>query len=173
MDSTQLCERMRASLKARPLWEHALAFYGREGVADACLHLQDEAGGDVCELLWICWLQLHGLTPAKGVEVALGEVRRWQTQMTQPLRQRRRQLKASAQHSASLAELRAALKRAELLCERETLYQLQRLSEAGQGIRCLEAQDPTLAERLAQWLPKQKKTHLWALKTLETRLDRH
>ncbi len=38
-----------------PLWTFACAFYGRPGVAAACLALQDEGGADVPLLLYLIW----------------------------------------------------------------------------------------------------------------------
>nr|WP_163501581.1 TIGR02444 family protein [Halomonas socia] len=175
MDSTQLLARLRASLRDAPLWDFALAFYAREGVAAACLQLQDEAGADVCELLWHCWLASHGLTVSDGHDAELDALRRWQGELTQPLRERRRELKQRALTNPEIAELRDTLKRAELLSEREALRMLQRSSDetllVSGAIRPLRETDPPLAERLSAWLPEQKKHHLHALQTLESRLD--
>lgn len=171
MNSTQLCAQMRASLQAPPLWDFALALYGRDGVANACLQLQDEGGADICELLWVCWLHHHGLTPSDTCAPALTAVRRWQADITLPLRARRRALKQRALTNPDIAELRDTLKHAELLAERETLTLLQNLTEQGQGIRFLQRHDPTLEKRLSKWVPRQKKNHLLALRTLETCLD--
>ncbi|MFC3285655.1 TIGR02444 family protein [Litchfieldella rifensis] len=182
MDSTQLCRHLRTYLPpasafgaarswAVPLWDHALALYAQPEVMTACLYLQDDAGVDVCELLWVCWLQVHGLTLDDDVDSALDDVRAWQTEMTLPLRRQRRALKKRALTNPGLAELRETIQRAELLAERETLVRLQTLAERGQGIRPLGAEDPPLEKRLASRLGLQKKPHLSALKTLETRLD--
>lgn len=182
MHSTQLRHHLRAWLarhgvtaRAGPwalsLWDQALALYARPGVEAACLALQDQAGVDVCELLWACWLERHGLTPDDDAPTHLAPIRAWQAEMTRPLRDRRRALKELALTDPTLAELRQALQRAELLAERETLRRLADLATGGGAIRPLQAGESSLAERLINAGLMQKKTQLWALQTLETQLD--
>ncbi|WP_027947802.1 TIGR02444 family protein [Litchfieldella anticariensis] len=169
-DSTRLRDTLRPLLTADSLWNFALALYGRAGVEAACLQLQDEAGVDVCELLWHCWLYHHGLmviSEPKGLE----EVRRWQRGVTEPLRQLRRTLKTEAQERQEIADVRYHLKRAELAAERETLERLQALVTTGHHLKVLSSPPPSLEKTLANALKLQKKSHLSALKTLETRLD--
>ncbi|HSH48025.1 MAG TPA: TIGR02444 family protein [Halomonas sp.] len=132
---------MRSKLADRPLWEFALALYARPGVEAACLRLQDSAGLDVCELLWLCWLARHGLAPADDVGQHLEPVRAWQRDMTYPLRRQRRALKARVGSVPELARLRQAIKEAELLAEREALRQLQELARQGLGVRPLKLGD--------------------------------
>ncbi|WP_168169349.1 TIGR02444 family protein [Kushneria phosphatilytica] len=107
----------------------ALTLYGRPGVEAACLTLQDEGGLDVCELLWRCWLAHHGLAPGPATEAGLADIRRWQREMTAPLRHRRRRLKSLATDEPRLETLRTHLKRAELESELEALTRLQALAE--------------------------------------------
>ncbi|SDM43952.1 TIGR02444 family protein [Franzmannia pantelleriensis] len=175
MDSTQLLARLRACLGDAPLWDFALAFYGREEIAATCLQLQDEAGADVCELLWHCWLDSLGLVAQGSLDDELGPLRRWQAEITQPLRQQRRALKKQALTNPEITELRNTIKQAELLAEREALRMLQRISEEALGsadwIRPLTEADAALGQRLYARLPEQKKHHLYALQTLESRLD--
>ncbi|SDW99856.1 TIGR02444 family protein [Aidingimonas halophila] len=133
-----------------------MALYSSDGVEASCLVLQDEGGTDVCELLWLCWLNRHGLTTTEDIEGHLAAVRQWQADMTHPLRHRRRTLKEATKNQASRAELRQALKHAELLAEREALLLLQDLAEHGGGTRLLHQEDPPLSRRLAQWLPHPK-----------------
>ncbi|MDI5919423.1 TIGR02444 family protein [Halomonas sp. LR5S13] len=166
-DSTQLPSALRARLLDAPLWEFALALYGRDGVEAACLMLQDEAGIDVCELLWHCWLHHHGL----ACDACLDPVRRWQRQVTAPLRRLRRELKPEAGRHASVAALRRTLQQAELQAEREALSRLERLALEDERLSALPSSSPCLAERLAMRLQVQKKPHLSALKTLESQLD--
>lgn len=166
-DSTQLPPALRTRLRDAPLWEFALALYGSGGVEAACLVLQDEAGVDVCELLWHCWLHHHGL----ACDASLEPFRRWQRQVTAPLRQLRRELKPEAQESESVAALRRTLKQAELQAEREALSRLERLAREGGRLSALPSPPPRLSERLAIRLQVQKKPHLSALRTLESQLD--
>lgn len=169
-DSTEMTAVMRARLSRAPLWEFALALYGRPGVEAACLVLQDEAGVDVCELLWRCWLLQHGARPGARVEAGVAEVRRWQQEITVPLRRLRRRLKPEARVHSGVAELRKTLKRAELEAERETLGRLERLAlEDAQGL--LPAFDISAEKALAGALQLQKKTHLSTLHALIDSLD--
>ncbi|MCE8017423.1 TIGR02444 family protein [Halomonas sp. MCCC 1A17488] len=169
-DSTATTAALRAGLGADPLWDFALAFYARPGVEAACLRLQDEAGVDVCELLWHCWLYRHGLTLA-AEPVELEAIRHWQCEVTRPLRRLRRQLKAEAACSRGVAEVRRQLQQAELAAERETLERLQRLAEQAREIAPLPAPAKSLEISLASRWKLQKKAQLLAVQTLEYRLD--
>lgn len=172
MNSTQLCDRLRASLAADPLWDFAVALYCHDGIAAACLSLQDECAADICELLWRCWLEHHGLIPVADADTRLASFHQWQHEMTQPLRQRRRALKQRALTNPDIAELRNTLKQAELLAEREALTLLQRLTEQTALVRRLQEHDSSLQNRLSKHLATQKKHHLSTLQTLENCLDR-
>ncbi|MFB3151067.1 MAG: TIGR02444 family protein, partial [Alphaproteobacteria bacterium] len=43
-----------------PCWDFALVVYRRDGVAEACLALQESQGVDVNVLLFCCWLGESG-----------------------------------------------------------------------------------------------------------------
>ncbi len=169
-DSTEMLAALRCRLAESPLWPFALALYARPGVEAACLQLQDEAGVDVCELLWRCWLLHHGAIPEPGSEAALAEVRRWQREVTAPLRRLRRELKADAAEQHGVARLRETLKRAELQAERETLARLESVAMT-RPLRRLDARDPTAQRLLSNALQLQKKAHLSTLNSLVMRLD--
>ncbi|MBW6393081.1 TIGR02444 family protein [Billgrantia antri] len=169
-DSTATLVALRAGLGADPLWDFALAFYARPGVEAACLCLQDEAGIDVCELLWHCWLYRHGLT-LREEPPELEAIRRWQRSVTQSLRDLRRQLKAEAARSPGIADVRRRIQQAELAAERETLQRLQCLAKQAEPLTPLSADDPGLVTSLASRWKLQKKAQLLALQTLEYRLD--
>ena len=68
-----------------PLWTFACAFYGRPGVAAACLALQDEGGADVPLLLYLIWCGRTGrrldASALAGAEARIGpwRLRRWKT----------------------------------------------------------------------------------------------
>lgn len=182
MHSTQLRRHLRAWLarhgttaQAAPwaiaLWDQALDLYARPGVASACLTLQDQTMVDVCELLWACWLQRHGLTPDEDAPRHLAPIRAWQAEITRPLRAQRRGLKQLALTDPQVAELRDTLKRAELLAERECLRRLADLATEGHAIRPLTEDDLPLDERLVRAGLLQKKMQVSALQTLETQLD--
>ncbi|MDY7116226.1 TIGR02444 family protein [Halomonas sp. SSL-5] len=169
-DSTEMLAAMRRRLSESPLWPFALALYARPDVEAACLRLQDDAGVDVCELLWRCWLLHHGAIPEHGSETGLVEVRRWQREVTAPLRRLRRELKATAAERDGVARLRETLKRAELEAEREALARLEALAMTG-PLRPLDESDPAPQELLSNALQLQKKAHLSTLKRLVMRLD--
>ncbi len=132
------------------LWDYALILYARPGVAAACLALQDDYGIDVCELLWLCWLNRLGLTTNTELTCVLAPIRAHQATLTRLLRERRRELKPHASSGSSLAEWREAIKSAELAAERGTLLQLQALTQRDQIVRPLRPDDVPLITSLAQ-----------------------
>ncbi|MGM0983061.1 MAG: TIGR02444 family protein [Pseudomonadota bacterium] len=166
-DSTQLPAALRARLLEAPLWEFALALYARDGVEEACLVLQDEAGVDVCELLWQCWLYHHGL----ACNDCTSSVRRWQQRVTAPLRRLRRDLKSEASQRESVATLRRTLQQAELQAEGEALSRLERLALESDRLWALPSPPPRLDDHLSEQLQLQKKPHLSVLTVLERQLD--
>lgn len=100
-----------ASWPANPFWDFSLALYAEEGVAPACLALQDRLGLDVNVLLFCCWLDFSGRgaldAASLGAIVASGQA--WQDEVVRPLRELRVALKtrppgAPAQQSANLRE---------------------------------------------------------------------
>lgn len=121
LDSTRL-----QRLQQTPLWDFALALYARPGVEAACLTLQEEGDQDVCEVLFHCWLYASGLEALPGAVARQREQRlQWQGRVTEVLRALRRDLKASATTSQSVAALRDTIKQAELMAERENLQRWQ------------------------------------------------
>lgn len=168
-DSTELPPVLRARLQAEPLWDFALVLYGRAGVEHACLTLQDDAGVDVCELLWHCWLY-HAGVMLQGEPAGLAEVRRWQAEVTRPLRRLRRTLKDEATRRPGVAKLRQTLKHAELEAERDTLARLEQLA-FNAALMWRPTPRATLAGHLAGVLKLQQKPHLQALHSVESALD--
>jgi uncharacterized protein (TIGR02444 family) len=168
-DSTELQPVLRARLQAETLWGFALALYGREGIEHACLTLQDDAGVDVCELLWRCWLY-HAGVMFEAEPTGLAEVHRWQAEVARPLRHLRRTLKPEAMRRSGVAELRQTLKHAELEAERETLSRLEQMAFNAALMR-LPTPRPALASHLARALKLQQKSHLQALYSVESALD--
>ncbi|WP_051233890.1 TIGR02444 family protein [Halomonas halocynthiae] len=140
-NSTELTPQMRRELKNHPLWNFALTLYARPGVEKACLTLQDDAGLDVCELLWMCWLSYHGLTLTEHAALLLNPVRTWQREITAPLRLQRRTLKPLCAGNPEREKLRQTIKQAELLAEQEALRQLEQLTYQGHVVRAQQATD--------------------------------
>ncbi len=166
-DSTESSAALRARLDADPLWDFALALYARPGAEAACLHLQDDAGVEVIELLWRLWLFRHGLAAGPMPET----VARWQAEVTAPLRRLRRALKGEAAERESVAALRRRLKAAELDAEREALARLE--AHSRQGASPLRSPLPADDLQDALGLPVRltKPSHLSALERLNTQLD--
>ena len=98
-----------------PFWEYSIAQYDRQGVAKACLSLQDEHGLDVNMLLYGAWLASLGRRPDTAhIEGIANETRQWRERVVGPVRRLRRDWKALA----PAAELRSQLQAIELQAER-------------------------------------------------------
>jgi uncharacterized protein (TIGR02444 family) len=78
-----------------PFWNFSLELYAGEGVAGACLDLQDRRGCDVNILLFCCWLGASGrpTLTAERLRGILGISDVWQAEIVRPLRQVRRLLR--------------------------------------------------------------------------------
>ncbi|MHB2263777.1 TIGR02444 family protein [Aliihoeflea sp. PC F10.4] len=104
------------------LWDFALEFYARDGVAPLCLELQDRAGVDVNVLIYMVWLASHneGKFSDADIERADKYTQEWRDNVVRPLRAVRRYLKlTSAFASRERTEtLRDNVKAIELDCER-------------------------------------------------------
>jgi uncharacterized protein (TIGR02444 family) len=103
-----------------PFWAFSCDLYGKPGVADACLTLQDTHGLDVNVLLYCCWAGWRGqrLDPAQ-VDLLLGTVASWHREVVRPLRGVRRWMKTQDMLPPDQAEaLRQEIKRQELEAER-------------------------------------------------------
>ena len=76
-------------------WNFSLQIYGKPGVGQACVALQDGLGLDVNLLLFCCW---HGrenrALGEEDIRRAMGAADAWQREVVQPLRAVRRRLKA-------------------------------------------------------------------------------
>ena len=119
-----------------PFWDFSLAVYGRAGVGEACVALQDRYGLDVNLLLLCCWAATRG----SGLDAAelsrlVAAVAGWQREVVRPLRGVRRWLKTQSADAAGPAgALRAAVKARELEAERiEQFLLFEALGTAGEG----------------------------------------
>lgn len=103
-----------------PFWEFSLAVYGRPGVADACLGLQDRHGLDVNLVLLCCWAGSQGrILDVAEVARLVASVDDWQRSVIRPLREVRRRLKVVAGgERGPLGALRNRVKDCELAAER-------------------------------------------------------
>lgn len=166
-DSTELPAALRGRLDIDPLWAFACALYARPGVEAACLHLQDDAGIEVIELLWRLWLFRHGFAAGLIPE----EVTRWQAEVTAPLRRLRRELKAEAAEREGVAALRERIKAAELDAEREALARLEAYSRDGAPPHRRLSPSDGLQEALPDHLRLTRPSHVSALGRLKGQLD--
>jgi uncharacterized protein (TIGR02444 family) len=122
-------------------WDWAVEAYARDGVADACLALQDDHGQCVPLLLWAAWrVQLgQGVGESEAAKAA-GIARVWSDEVVAPLRQVRRRLKTVLDNGDEAARLllREKIKTLELDAERALMARLEALppvkSYAKQGI---------------------------------------
>ncbi len=116
---------------AERFWEFSLEVYGGEGVAPACLALQNRRGLNVNVLLYCCWLAGEGGAPLSGedfarIEAALGP---WHEAVIAPLRAVRDRLKAGVEGAP--ADAAAALRRRVLEVELDAERVEQRLLVEG------------------------------------------
>jgi uncharacterized protein (TIGR02444 family) len=78
-----------------PFWNFSLELYAGDGVAEACLDLQERRGCDVNILLFCCWLGASGrpTLTADRLRAILKASDVWQAEVVRPLRAVRRLLK--------------------------------------------------------------------------------
>jgi uncharacterized protein (TIGR02444 family) len=136
------------------LWDFAVAIYGRAGVQDACLALQNRLGADVNMMMFCLWLAACDEAPsdlARFLGSALKISRDWQRTLIEPLRSTRLRLKDLAADTAggavdaqALLALREQVKKCELEAER-----LQILALAGLVERVEDAASGPAARRAA------------------------
>lgn len=118
-------------------WDWAVAAYGREGVAEACLELQDEHGQCVPLLLWAAWRGRSGAHITGDVaEQAAALCRIWSDEVIAPVRGVRRRLKTPLMDGDELVRLplRENIKAVELAAERALMEQLQALPGESQDV---------------------------------------
>lgn len=104
-----------------PHWTFAVRLYGRPGVAEACLLLQDRLGVDVNVLLLSAYAAVErGIAvDARDLRDMDGLIASWRSQVVAELRQLRRRLKSGPAPGPCEAteKLRTQVKRAELHAE--------------------------------------------------------
>lgn len=116
---------------ALSLWDYAVEAYGREGVKDLCLQLQDDHGLDVPLLLWAAWVVQTGLGfDADLAEAGADQAEAWRTAAVLPLRAVRRRLKLPSPDltPGDRNHVRDLVKAAELAAERALLSALEVLT---------------------------------------------
>ena len=117
-----------------PFWDFSLATYGREGVADACIALQEAHGADVNILLFCAWAGRNGVRLDRAqIEAACETVRGWHEDIVRPLRSVRRRLKTAVDDDAPGAlqsALRARVQKIEIDAEHIEQLRLAALADA-------------------------------------------
>ncbi|WP_029008834.1 TIGR02444 family protein [Azospirillum halopraeferens] len=141
-------------MAGNPFWAFSLDFYGRPGVAGACLALQDRCGADVNLVLFALWA--GGVC---GAALDAGDLQRlraavgpWQAGVVGPLRAVRRHLK----HDAAAAALREKVKALELEAERVEQDRLL----AASGLRPGQGDPATAEANLRRLLPAAAETDI-------------
>jgi uncharacterized protein (TIGR02444 family) len=78
-----------------PFWNFSLEIYNGEGVAEACLDLQERRGCDVNILLFCCWLGASGrpTLSAERLRTILKASDPWKAEIVRPLRAIRKSMK--------------------------------------------------------------------------------
>lgn len=104
-----------------PFWTFSLAVYGGEGVAAACLELQDLRGIDVNLLLFCLWCATDrgAAYEADAFRPIVAAATDWQRMVIEPIRAARRRLKAGSPYLPETigAALRHEVLAAEIACE--------------------------------------------------------
>jgi len=105
-----------------PFWDFSVAVYARDGVAPACLRLQDRIGVDVNLLLYCFWVAYRGSVAldSDAIDRILSRVAPWKSDVVAPLRAIRRALKTACDgfDPDDQEALRSEIKRIELRSER-------------------------------------------------------
>ncbi len=124
-------------------WSFSVRTYRKEGVAEACLSLQERHGIDVNVLLYCCWYgSTRGELDPPAMERILSFADPWAENVVRPLRAARTWLKSTGCSHAFVPDepcmaLREEIKRAELRAEQLQENRMQALT-AGEARRNVE-----------------------------------
>lgn len=124
-------------------WNYSLELYNREGVAAACLELQDAYRLDVNLILFCFW---HGSAYGEVDQSLLQDVIaasiEWRDHVVQPLRNARTWMKLNPSPGELFNSLREDIKTNELMAEK---YQQEKMAsltiEFNKGRQCLTGSD--------------------------------
>lgn len=115
-------------------WNFSVATYGKAGVAEACLHLQEELGIDVNVLLYCCWYGCtRGTLDRPAMARVLSFAEPWAENVVRPLRAARTWMKSVGCDQPFVPgdecmALREEIKRAELKAEHLQENRMQALT---------------------------------------------
>jgi len=88
---------MTETAVSTPIWDFVLKYYGRKGVSEALIGLQDNQGIDVNMLLFLAWMAARGkCLAADDVKFVSTTSHAWQRSVVVPIRTVRRLLKENA-----------------------------------------------------------------------------
>jgi uncharacterized protein (TIGR02444 family) len=117
-----------AATLSGPQWRFAVTLYGRPGVAEACLALQDRWRVDVSVLIAMLYADLVAgrALDREAIAAADARIAAWRTGVVQPLRRTRQDMKDMSVHRrhAAARDLREQVKAAELKAEQIELMEL-------------------------------------------------
>jgi uncharacterized protein (TIGR02444 family) len=120
-----------------PFWRFSLRFYGRPGVAEACLLLQDKTGADVNLLLFLLFLaERKRQFSADEIARLDAAVAQWRESVVKPLRALRRGLKAGIEFipGTVIETFRSQVKRLELESEQIEQHRLEEFAGDNAGM---------------------------------------
>ena len=139
------------------LWSWAVQAYGRPGVAETCLELQDAHGQNVPLLLFAAWCAAEGRAlDDEAVEGAQDVARAWEQSAVAPLRAVRRRLKQPLVDMDPQAReaVRAQVKAVELEAERRLLSALAGLAPETAPVRPLLPELARVSRGWSEALPR-------------------
>ena len=133
-----------AETETSAFWSFTLESYGREGVQQAVIGLQDRRGADVNLLFFCCYMAASGRGRLQKAALSAAEVaiEPWRRQVTEPLRALRNHIKGteSLWSLAGAPEVRGKVLGAEIESERIAQGILESLAPAPtDGAKSLEA----------------------------------
>ncbi len=150
-------------MSATGFWDWALEAYGRAGVAEACVDLQDRHGQCVPLLLWAAWIASRDESASDDtLEAACDIARAWDETTLDALRALRRKLKSPHPDIEAGARLDVRQKTIELerRAERHLMQALETLTrEADPGADTLQ----TLVAVTRVWSPVTPRKELQTL----------
>lgn len=136
---------MKSEEQRMGLWQFAIDFYGRDGVASSCLSLQDSVGVDVNVLIYAIWRSALRGQQTGHIEVAFADagIIQWRQDIVLPLRSVRRRLKTGPRPAPGgvTDKLRNSVKAAELAAEKIEIEFLEGFAESDKA-------DDTACDRL-------------------------
>ncbi|MBO6720172.1 MAG: TIGR02444 family protein [Rhizobiaceae bacterium] len=139
-----------------PLWTFSLDRYGRDGVAETCLWLQQRLGADVNIVLASLYAgdQGKGLSKVELRAIVEGGPGEWHREVVVPLRQARVFTKSqvSGADAGSIATFRSEVKQMELAAEKWEQRLIERHLDGVAAGASDEAPSAIALENLAQYL---------------------